>query len=58
MSYDNWKTRTPDDDADGEQADREDRCPDCGVGPDEACAPECGCQYCRARELRERDREE
>ena len=58
MSYDNWKTRTPDDDPDGEQAEREDRCPDCGVGPDEVCTGTCGCVSCRRRELRERDMEE
>ena len=25
-------------------------CPDCGAGPDDVCAPECGCACCRRRD--------
>ena len=28
-------------------------CPDCGAVFDEPCEKDCGCSYCRARELRE-----
>lgn len=60
MNYDTWKTTPPDSDPEGEHQD-EDRCPDCGVGPDDACLPECRCGYCverarRARVLREREK--
>lgn len=56
MNYDTWKTTPPDDDPEGEQAEREDTCPDCGVGPDMPCEPGCGCVYCRRAELREREK--
>lgn len=57
MSYDAWKTDAPDpnDDPYGEHVE-EDICPDCGAGPDDPCLPGCGCKYCRARELREREK--
>lgn len=55
MSLDDYITSVPDDDPLGEHQD-EDICPDCGVGPDEPCRPECGCRLCRARELREREK--
>ena len=51
MSLDDYLTRVPDDDPYGDAAEREDRCPDCGVGPDDPCAKDCGCVYCRRREL-------
>lgn len=49
-------SRRPDDDPEGEQAEREDICPDCGVGPDLPCLAECGCKFCREKELREREK--
>ena len=58
MSYDDCKTRTPDDDPDGAEADyrwHRELCPDCKAAPDEPCLPECGCEYCRRREALERD---
>lgn len=27
-------------------------CPDCGAHPDEACEPECECDYCRRKAAR------
>ena len=53
MTYDDWKTTPPDDDPDGEAAEREDRCPDCGVGPDDPCELGCQCVHCRRLAARE-----
>ena len=59
MSYDDWKTRVPDDDPEDDYRWREERCPHCGASPDDPCTPECYCVYCRRRRalalLRERD---
>ena len=61
-NYDEWKTHVPDDDPQGEGLEARElaeRCPDCGVGPDQECEKDCGCVCCRRREAllaaRERD---
>ena len=48
MSLDDYITRVPDDDPEGESVDR-DICPDCGAGPDGPCKPGCECVYCQRR---------
>lgn len=50
MGYDEWITRTPDDDAYGD-ADVYGPCRDCGAPDGEPCDLMCGCRTCRAREL-------
>ena len=54
MSYDDYLSSLPDEDPEGESQDERelaDSCPDCGVDADTPCTPECGCVYCRRREL-------
>ena len=50
-----WNGPPEDDDPLGEHQDEE-NCPDCGAGPEEPCSPECGCRFCRAKEIAERER--
>ena len=55
MTYDAWKTRTPDDDPDGEHQDEKDRCTSCGAYAGEECEPVCGCARCRTKECAQQD---
>lgn len=43
MSYDAWKTRTPEDDSEPP----DERCDVCHAGPLEDCAEDCACDWCK-----------
>lgn len=52
MSLDDYITRVPDDDPDGEtelQTWLSGLCPDCGADPDTPCEQHCQCVYCKRR---------